>query len=330
MEYILFASFVISFLATLFSTPYWIKRAKTAGFIGKDMHKLEKKEITEMGGVVVVFGFILGILFYTAVRTFYFKDTHFTINLLAILSTILIITIIGIIDDILGWKVGLRQWQKPLLTLFAALPIMAVNAGNTSMMLPFLGRVEFSFIYPLVLIPIIVMGASNGFNMLAGYNGLESGMGILILSTLSFLTWYKQGTGWLAVIGFCMVFSLIAFFIYNKNPAKVFPGNALTYSVGALIACMAIIGNMETAALILFTPYFLELAFKLRGKFQKESFAKLDDHGYLIMPHDKIYGLEHLIIYLLSKLKRNVTENNVVYSIFLLEIILIIFVLVVL
>ena len=330
MEKILFTSFVISFLVTLFAIPYWIKRAKRAGLVGKDMHKLKKKDVAEMGGIVVVLGFILGVLFYIGVRTFHFKDTDFTINIFAIFSTVLIITIIGLIDDILGWKMGLRQWQKPFLTLFAALPIMAVNAGHTSMMLPFLGRVEFGFIYPLIIIPIIIVGASNGFNMIAGYNGLEAGMGIIILSTLSFITWYKQGTGWLAVVGLCMVFSLVAFFIYNKNPAKVFPGDTLTYPVGALIACLAIIGNIETAALILFIPYFLELILKLRGKLQKESFAKLNDKGYLIRPYGKIYGLEHLMIYLLGKTKKNVTENNVVYSLLLIEVALASFVLVVL
>jgi len=66
----------------------------------------------------------------------------------------------------------------------------------------------------------------------------------------------------------------------------------MTYSVGALIAIVAILGNIEKFALFLFIPYFLEFILKARGKFKKESFAEVQEDGSLKLK-EEIYGLEH-------------------------------------
>ncbi len=323
---ILFLSFFVSFITTFFMLPYWIKRAKKAELVGIDLHKINKPKLAEIGGIVVVFGFLVGVLFYIGIRTFYFNNSDYILKILSILTTILIMTIIGLIDDILGWKIGLKQWQKPVLALIAALPIMVVNAGQSKLIFPLFGAVDINVFYAILIVPVAISGASNGFNMLAGYNGLEAGLGIIILTTLAYISWIANAS-WMSIIALCMVFSLIAFLIYNKYPAEIFPGNTLTYSVGALIACIAIFASIERAALILFIPYFFELILKLRGSFKKESFAKLEKDGSLIMPYDKIYGLEHLAIYMLGKFRDKVSEKAVVYSIFAFEFIFVIIVL---
>jgi hypothetical protein len=41
----------------------------------------------------------------------------------------------------------------------------------------------------------------------------------------------------------------------------------------------------------------------------------LNKDGSLEMPYKKIYGLEHLAIYILKKFKKNVSEKEVVYLI---------------
>ena len=179
--------------------------------------------------------------------------------------------------------------------------------------------------YPLLVIPIGIVGATTTYNFLAGYNGLEAGTGILILSFLSFVA-YITGSSWLAVVGLIMVSALIGFWFYNKNPAKVFPGDSLTWAIGALIAGMAILGNLEKIAMFIFIPYVLETVLKLRGGLEKQSFAKPNKDGSLEMPYKKIYGLEHLAIYLLKKFKpsKKVYENDVVYLIHCFQILLII------
>ena len=158
------------------------------------------------------------------------------------------------------------------MTLPIAIPLMVVNAGQHSMSIPFLGSIEFGWIYPLILIPLAVMGTTNGYNILAGYNGLEAGLGIVIFSALSIIS-LITGQLWLALIGGIIVFALLGFFIFNKYPSKIFPGDSLTYSLGALMACFAIFGNMEKLALILFIPFIAEGFLKLRSKLKAENFG---------------------------------------------------------
>ena len=123
-----------------------------------------------------------------------------------------------------------------------------------------------------------------------------------------------------------MITSLLVFYYSNKCPAKVFPGDILTYSIGGLIAMMAILGNFEKIALFIFIPYIIEVILKLRGRFDlgkfPQSFGIPQKDGSLEMPYDKIYGLTHLSIFILKKFKKNVYEKEVVYLIFAFQIIL--------
>jgi len=313
MEPMLLLTIFISFFCTYLILPYWIKKAKQIGLIWKDMNKPKQpKNVAGSGGLIVVLGFVLGVLFYIAIKTFYFKSTSALIEILALLVSILLISIIGLIDDIFGWQLGgLSKRSRLILVLLAAIPLMVINAGESTMM-----GINFGLIFPLLIIPIGILGATTTFNFLAGYNGLEAGQGIIILSALALVTWLT-GNAWLSVIALCMVASLIGFYIFNKYPAKVFPGDIMTYSIGALIAVIAILGNIEKIAVLFFIPYIIETGLKLRGRLKKESFAKVNKDGSLEMPYEKIYGLEHLAIYILKKIKpsKKVYEKEVVFLI---------------
>jgi len=325
---LLFFSFVISFVLTYFTIPFWIRKAKQAGLIWEDMNKPGKpKNVAGSGGIVVVIAFVLGVLYYIAIRTFVIKDVDsINIYVFALLSVVLILSIIGIIDDLLGWKnKGLSKRTRIMLAFFAAIPLVVINAGTSTMNLPLIGSINFGLLYPLLLIPLGVAGATTTYNFLAGYNGLEAGQGILILGFFSYVA-YISGFPWLSMIGLTMVFALLGFWFYNKCPAKVFPGDSLTWTIGALIASMAILGNFEKIAVFVFIPYIIETGLKIRGKLEKHSFAKPNKDGSLEMPYKKIYGLEHLAIYFLKKIKSNkkVYEKEVVYLIFGFQILIII------
>ncbi|MFA6023181.1 MAG: glycosyltransferase 4 family protein [Candidatus Pacearchaeota archaeon] len=325
MEKLLFICVLISFLTTLFIMPKWIKRAKNAGLAGKDMHKNNDEKVAEAGGIGVILGFLLGVLIYIAIKTFYFQDSNNLVEIFALLCTILLISFVGMIDDILGWKIGLGKRTRILFVLFASIPLMVINAGYPEISLPFFGVINFGIFYALIIIPLGMIGASTTFNFLAGYNGLEASQGILILSALAIVS-EITGSSWLSLIALCMVASLIAFWIYNKYPSKVFPGDVLTYSVGGMIAIMAILGNYEMFAVFIFIPYIIEVGLKLRGKLEKESFGKPDKDGSIKNQYDKVYGLEHLAIKILEKIKssKKAYEWEVVLLINLFQLLIII------
>lgn len=283
------------FLASLFGTKIWIKVANKAGLTGKDVNKLEKPEIAESGGIVVIGSFSLAVLLYISAKIFYFHTETHLLQIFALLTSLLLACLIGFVDDILGWKNGLKQWQKPLLTLPIAIPLAAINAGTSVMNLPLFGRVELGIFYPLLIVPIGIIGASNGYNMLAGLNGLESGMASVIFTLLGTVAWLS-GNSWLGIVSFSMVVSLLGFFLLNKYPAKVFPGDSMTYGIGALIAIIAILGNMEKLALFIFIPYLIEFLLKARSKFKAECFGDPQEDGSLKPKEDKLYSLTYLLM----------------------------------
>ena len=311
MDPLLLIPALASFFIVLFAVPIWIKRARRVGLIGKDIHKIDKKEVAEGGGIAVLFGFILGVLIYIELKTFWFGDSGNLIEIFAILTSILIAGGVGFLDDIFGWKIGLNKKTRIIFMIFAAIPLVVINAGESVM-----AGIEFGGFYPLLLIPLGIVGASTTFNFLAGYNGLESSQGILILSGLGLVTW-MTGNSWLSVICLIMVACLLTFYFYNKTPAKVFPGDSLTYSVGALIAIVAILGNIEKIAIFFFIPYIIETGLKVRGGLKKESFARVNDDGSLENRHSKFYGLEHIAVSMIGKLKKSgkVYEKEVVWLI---------------
>jgi len=319
MENVLFVPIILSFIVTLFVIPYWLKRSKEAGLVGRDVHKVDRREVAEGGGIAVLLGFVFGILVYIAIKTFVLETDITTVEIFSMLTTILIAGFIGFVDDVLVWKVGLSWKIRIILLFFASIPLMVINAGNSEMM-----GIELGLFYPLLAIPIGIIGTTTTFNFLAGYNGLETSQGIIFLSALAFVT-AKTGSTWISLILLIMISCLLGFYIFNKCPAKVFPGDVLTYSVGAIIAIVAILGNVEKIAIFFFIPYILETILKIRGKLKKQSFGKLNLDGSLEVPYEKFYGLEHISIWILKKFKKDhkAYEKEVVMLINLFQILII-------
>ena len=252
MNSILFAPLVLSFILTAIILPKWIKKSRKINLLWEDMNKHgHPKNVASSGGIVVIMSFVLGVLLYVAIRTFITEGNGLNLNIFALLSVILILAIVGLVDDLLGWQHGGLSVKFRLFLLFmSSIPLIVINAGTHESIIPFLGLINLSILYPLLLIPLGIAGATATYNFLAGFNGLEAGQGIIILSFLSFIA-YVTGNPWLTLIGGVMVASLFVFYFYNKYPAEVFPGDILTYAIGALIACMAILGNFEKIAVFI-------------------------------------------------------------------------------
>jgi UDP-N-acetylglucosamine--dolichyl-phosphate N-acetylglucosaminephosphotransferase len=315
---------LLSFFLSLGAMPFWIKKCREVGLVWEDMNKFKHpKNVAASGGIVVVMAFLLGVLAYIAIKTFIYSDEKFSLEIFALLTTILILGLVGLTDDLLGWKKGgLKKRVRIGMALFASIPLVVINVGDSTMNLPFFGSVNFGIFYSLLIVPLAVTYVTTTYNFLAGFNGLEAGMGVLVLSFLSYVS-YATGNPALAVVGLCMVVSLLGFYYYNKFPAKVFPGDILTYSVGALVVGMAILGNFEKIALVVFIPYIIEMILKSTGKLKKQSFGIPDKNNNLKMPYEKIYGLTHFSLWFLHKFKKNVSEKDVVYFIFIIQIIFI-------
>jgi len=329
MEFILLISMIISFLTALYITPWSIRYLRRIGLVSNDQNKKDKPLIPISGGMAVMSGLFIGIMCFIFLHTFFPGDGILILNnrvlmlVLSSLISIIVITLVGFVDDLLriGYEpyVGLRQWQKPLLTLSAAVPLIVVNSGISTILVPFFGRIDVGLIYPLLLIPIGVAGAANMVNMLAGFNGLETGLGIIITGMLAIYGYFNIETAFFseriaAVVISAIAFSaLLAFLFFNKYPARILPGDSLTYIIGGIIASIAIIGNLEKAALIASIPFFIEFILKIRGKFKKQSFGYYNN-GKVRSFYKNIYSIPHIF----TKTGR-FTEKQIVYFIWSIE-----------
>ena len=308
-------SFALSYLLI----PYFIRYMHAAGIVGRDIMKRDKPEVADMGGPGVVSGFLMGVFFYVGLNILYPPRVSGTVYILASLCTILIITLIGIFDTLTALmkrregaegfeqykRIGIPRWLYFLLPLPAAVPLMAVNAGVSHMTLPFMGRVELGLLYPLVLVPLAVLCCSNATNFLAGFNGLEAGMGLVLHVSLGAYA-YSTGHHNAAMLAFCFAGSLLAFLRYNWYPARVFPGD-LNYTIGAVVACATVLGNMEKFAILCFTPYIAEALLKAWSRFEAESYGVLQPDGTVKPRGGEMRGLTHLVMSLGDFSERQVT-----------------------
>lgn len=262
--------FIVSFLVAFFSVPILIKKFKKAGITGKDIHKLGKPDTPEMGGLSIVAGLVSGVLCAVALSTLtssYIFNYSFIIfsdltALYAALTTILIIAIIGIFDDL----VSLRHSIKTLLPIFASVPLVAIAAGDPYVSIPFLGSFYLPIIYPLILIPIGVTVMANLTNMFAGFNGMEAGLGLMVSLGLLPIA-LKSGSMEAIVLLLGLSGALTAFLFYNKYPAKIFCGDVGTLTIGGTLAAVIILGNFEVAGVIVMIPYLIDFAIKALNGF---------------------------------------------------------------
>jgi UDP-N-acetylglucosamine--dolichyl-phosphate N-acetylglucosaminephosphotransferase len=301
------SSIALSFLATYLSTPHLISFMEAAGIVGVDVMKADGPRVADMGGATVVAGLLSGVFLYIGLRIFLSGGFPGLIYILASLSTTLIITLIGIFDvltsltgvseGISGFermkRRGLPPWLYFLIPLPAAVPLVAVNAGVSHMTLPLIGRIELGLLYPLLLIPLAVLCCSNATNFLAGFNGLEAGMGVVLHISLGLyaLLHHREAA---ALLSLTFAAALLAFLKYNWYPARIFPGD-LNYTIGAVCAATTIIGNMERFAVLCFTPWIIEALLKATSAFKAESYGVLQPDGTLKYTGE-VRSLTHIVM----------------------------------
>ncbi|MHA1291163.1 MAG: hypothetical protein ACTSQJ_00675 [Promethearchaeota archaeon] len=274
--------FAIGFIVTYFLLPYIIKIMKQKGFVGLDIHKNSKLEVAESGGLSIMGGISIACL---ALMLFF---PYFIPEILIFLVTIILAGIIGFIDD----RMKLRTRYKMSMVLIAGSVIFIANYFGyihiESPTIPFLGKLRLTIIYPLV-IPIIIAVFANTTNMLEGYNGEGSGtclIAALFLLICAFI--------WNSALGliFCLVAIavLIPFFLFNKYPAKVFPGDTGTLIMGAMLGCIALFGHLEVAvfcALLIHIFNSFYVLTSVRGFFESSEIQE-SKNDIILLDDDRI------------------------------------------
>lgn len=298
-------AFVSVYIAGRFLSPYM----ESSGITAKDYNKKSKPTLPRGLGVALAFGFAVGLSAYVFGASFnLYTPLVSSSDLFACILGMLLISLVGLIDDIhvkrnavkttgmVDTSVGLKQWQKPILCLIGALPLIAINAGVSVIHLPFIGAVNFGLLYPLVVLPLAVIFAANAFNLLGGFNGISTVSGIIAsLALLVYAVVYGNATG--AILAGVLSAALLAFLFFDGYPAKVIPGDSYTYAVGAGLVIAMIVGNMESFGLIVFMPWIIEFLLHVKGRFDTSDLGLLQSDGTLKSRYGKkIYSWTHVIM----------------------------------
>lgn len=283
---------ILSFILTRWVMPRLINKLEKADIVGKDIHKSLRPIVAEMGGMGILFGFIIGMF----IGILLFPTLEF--ELLIVLVVILLVGIIGMVDDLLV----LSSKEKLVLLFLAGIPLWWAAPP------------EVGILY-LIFIPIAVSICSNLTNMLAGLNGIESGLGIIAMASLT-ISCIILGKYDVTIISMSMLGALIAFLHFNKHPAKVFPGDTGTLIIGAAIAAIAFIGRMKLIAFIILLPNIIDAALKFYSagvmERQQHKPTQLNDEGKLVRPNQ---GFKSMIRFVLRKPVKEETAVKMIWAI---------------
>ncbi len=308
-------SAILAFVATLVSAQFFIPILVRSNLVEQDINKKSRPILPASGGLILSFGILIGIsaLVFAVDHIIGFKLS--VQDLFAVLIAVIVISAIGFLDDLAGSKIrtsrgnvekiaknytlfngGIKQWQKPILTLVASIPILILPLGGIQFYVPFIGEISINpLIYSIIIIPLAITFSSNAFNMLEGLNGISVQMSLVAFIAIAIYS-YHVGSYTALSLSAIFIAILLGYLYYGKYPAKILPGDSLTYFLGAGFAATIIVGKIQLFGLILIIPWLIEFLLKARAKFHANSWGLLQPDGTLKSPHEKIYSLTHVFM----------------------------------
>ncbi|WXG45371.1 MAG: hypothetical protein WED05_01405 [Candidatus Atabeyarchaeum deiterrae] len=240
----LLISLIVFAVATV-TMPYLIKKLKRRGITGVDYHKAARPEIPEMGGIGIVVALMIGDILAIILIP---QTSVKVISALLMLGTV---AVIGLVDDLkkLGPKI------KPILTAAACWPIFLFDTYVPHPVFPFIGSTSPTILYAL-LIPVGTAMAANAVNMLDVLNGAMPSTCIpvaIALLVCSIIFGSTEGM----ILSAILASALIAYYRFNRFPARVFDGDVGSLTVGSVIAATAIIGRLEVVCVVAVIPFIM-------------------------------------------------------------------------
>ncbi len=237
MLYVLLTS-AIAFIITFVAIPAIIIIAQQKKLYDiPDARKLHTKPIASLGGVGIFGGFFLAGLLSIAIKT----NPEFQY----FFAAATLIFFLGIKDDILI----LSAIKKFIVQVVAAAIIIHLSGLRIESMHGFLGVYELPLAVSLALSYISIIVIINAFNLIDGVDGLAGSLGLMSMLLFGGYFYLVDMTAY-ALLAFAMAGSLVAFLIFNFNPARIFMGDSGSLLIGLVNAILVLkfISVADTAA----------------------------------------------------------------------------------
>lgn len=229
-----------------------IKFGQSIREIGPSWHQ-KKSGTPTMGGFI----FILPILISSLLLI---RDATAVICMIAAVG----FGAVGFIDDYIKVvqkrNLGLSAKAKFLLqivvTSFFLLAQWYYLGMDTSIRIPFYGTMNLSLFYYLFT-AFVMLACVNSVNLTDGIDGLAVSVSIIVLTFFGIAA-FIYGEAQVCALCFAAVGGCLAFFIFNKNPARVFMGDTGSLFLGGLISAVAISLGQPVMILIAGIIFFIE------------------------------------------------------------------------
>ena len=230
--------FVISFILTFIFTPFVRKVCFAFGLLDvPSKRKIHKQAMPRLGGISIIFSFIVSILFIFWTDEL-FRNIFYT-KIIGLLVGILLIILLGLWDDIHG--------TKPLVKLFAQVIIALVMFYFGFRIGVFThpiggGEIKLPIILSMFLTIFWIVGMINAINLIDGLDGLASGVvfiaGLCLLSVGLYLV-----TPVTVILLSILCGATLGFLYFNFPPAKIFLGDTGSMFLGFILAVSALVGT---------------------------------------------------------------------------------------
>ena len=225
----------LAFLLVFFGTPFVKKLAYKVNALDKpEDRKVHTQMMPRLGGLAICLGFWLAVLL----------TQEMTRELYGLLAGGLLITLVGIVDDIKG----VSPRMKLLIQILAASLVMMAGVRVDFVTHPFEQVIYLQYLsYPLTLLWII--GITNAVNLIDGLDGLAAGVSAIAAITLGVVAFLETSQA-AAMLAFILAASVLGFLRYNFHPAQIFMGDTGSLFLGFNLSVIAIIGLTKSATII--------------------------------------------------------------------------------
>lgn len=251
--------FLMSFILTLFLLIIFIPLLRILKY-GQSIRKEGPKSHYTKAGTPTMGGLAIGIsvIITFITSSFFIKIPYFWLFIIPFVLYLLI----GFLDDFLiimrGSNKGLSLKTKLIMQIIGAAIYYFVflSYGLSTVVKIFNYEVDLKWGYGLLIL-LMFVATSNAVNLSDGIDGLASGLTIICLTAIAIIAYsYKEEAVFMFTI--ILIASLMAFFCYNYNPAKIFMGNTGSLLLGATLANLMILLKLELFLLIIAFVFVLE------------------------------------------------------------------------
>lgn len=221
-------SVAISFTITFLAIPVIITVAERKKLFDiPDERKVHQTPIPSLGGMGIFAGFMIACLLAVQFR----NSPEFQY----FLAAGIVIFFLGLKDDILV----ISPIKKFIGQVLAAFLIIYKGGIQIKSMHGFLNIYELPEMFSLLLTYFTVIVIINSFNLIDGVDGLAGSLGLM--ATVVFGIYFLQADLIsYAVLSFSLAGSLVAFLIFNFQPAKIFMGDTGSMLIGLVNAILVI------------------------------------------------------------------------------------------